>query len=136
MQILIHIVGQASIHQEDTIVLLGIIDAVCLFLYLLAIVLFILDIIGTVLWARGSSFAYNERFMQVTNSGFARETMNFPRQKIQFGTVIENPLQRMAKTATIQARTAAGIGGTSITLIDVTHDAAYRWLAWVEPRHR
>lgn len=101
--------------------------------YALALVLFVIDIIGAVLWARGSSFAYNERFMQVTNGGFSRQTVNFPRQKIQFGFTKTNPLQRLARTATICARTAAGVGGTNIALIDVTEADADQWLRWVEP---
>lgn len=113
--------------------LLTITNIVCGLLYALAIVIFILDIVGAVLWARGSSFAYNRRFMQVTNAGLSRETVNFPRQKIQYGTVRTNPLQRAAKTATIRARTAAGMGGTTIVLIDVTEEAASAWLDWVRP---
>ncbi len=103
-------------------------------LYLLCLVLTVLRIIGAVLWARGSGFAYNQQFMQVSNSGFARETVSFPRQKIQFGYTKTNPLQRHAHTATIYARTAAGIGGTSVRLIDTNEEDAEAWLSWLEPR--
>lgn len=99
----------------------------------LAIILFIIDIIGAVLWARESSFAYNRRFMQVSNGGFSRETVSFPRQKIQFGCARSNPLQRRAGTDTLMATTAAGSGGTTTTLIDVTHEDALAWLDWVKP---
>lgn len=105
-----------------------------LFGYALAVVLLILDAVGAVLWFRGSGFAYNERFMQVSNGGFARETISFPRKKIQFGYTKTNPFQRNAGTATINARTAAGVGGTTIRLIDAKEDDARAWLAWMEPR--
>lgn len=104
-----------------------------LFGYALAVVLLVLDAVGAVLWFRGSGFAYNERFMQVSNGGFARETISFPRKKIQFGYTKTNPFQRNAGTATVSARTAAGIGGTTIRLIDVREDDARAWLAWLKP---
>lgn len=69
--------------------------------YALAAVLFIVDIVNAVLWARESSFAYNHRFMQVSNGGLSRETVSFPRQKIQFGCTKSNPLQRRAGTDTL-----------------------------------
>ena len=86
----------------------------------------VLDAVGAVLWFRGSGFAYNERFMQVSNGGFARETISFPRKKIQFGYTKTNPFQRRARTATVNARTAAGVGGTTIRLIDVCEEDARR----------
>ena len=70
--------------------------------YALCLVLFVLDLVGAVLWFRGSGFAYNEHFMQVSNGGFAR--------------------------------TAAGIGGTTIRLIDVCEEDARSWLDWLKPR--
>lgn len=104
-----------------------------LFGYALAVVLLVLDAVGAVLWFRGSGFAYNERFMQVSNGGFARETISFPRKKIQYGYTKTNPFQRNAGTATINARTAAGVGGTTIRLIDAREDDARAWLAWMKP---
>ena len=102
--------------------------------YALCLVLFVLDLVGAVLWFRGSGFAYNEHFMQVSNGGFARETVSFPRKKIQFGYTKTNPFQRRARTATVSARTAAGIGGTTIRLIDVCEEDARSWLDWLKPR--
>ena len=96
--------------------------------------LFVLDLVGAVLWFRGSGFAYNEHFMQVSNGGFARETVSFPRKKIQFGYTKTNPFQRRARTATVSARTAAGVGGTTIRLIDVCEEDARSWLDWLKPR--
>ena len=102
--------------------------------YALCLVLFVLDLVGAVLWFRGSGFAYNEHFMQVSNGGFARETLSFPRKKIQIGYTKTNPFQRRARTATVSARTAAGIGGTTIRLIDVCEEDARSWLDWLKPR--
>lgn len=102
--------------------------------YALCLVLFVLDLVGAVLWFRGSGFAYNEHFMQVSNRGFARETVSFPRKKIQFGYTKTNPFQRRARTATVSARTAAGVGGTTIRLIDVCEEDARSWLDWLKPR--
>ena len=102
--------------------------------YALCLVLFVLDLVGAVLWFRGSGFAYNEHFMQVSNGGFARETVSFPRKKIQFGYTQTNPFQRRARTATVSARTAAGVGGTTIRLIDVCEEDARSWLDWLKPR--
>lgn len=91
------------------------------------------NVVDAVMWARGSGFACNRRFMQVGNAGLSRETVGFPRKKIQFGCVRENPLQRRAGVATLQARTAAGVSGTTVQLIDVRAADAARWLDWVEP---
>lgn len=102
--------------------------------YALCLVLFVLDLVGAVLWFRGSGFAYNEHFMQVSNGGFARETVSFPRKKIQFGYTKTNQFQRRARTATVSARTAAGVGGTTIRLIDVCEEDARSWLDWLKPR--
>ena len=118
----------------DYAMMLGFIDLVAPALYALAVLLFMLDAIGTVLWFRGSSFGINDRFMEVTNSGFSVATVGFPRQKIQFGYTKANPFQRMARTASIHARTAAGVGGTTVRLIDATEPDATAWLDWVKPR--
>ncbi len=102
-------------------------------LYLLAAVIFVIDIVGTVFWSRESGFAYNRRFMTVHNGGLSTASVSFPRNKIQFGFTRTNPLQRVAGTATILAVTAAGIGGTTTQLIDVEEQAATDWLKWLEP---
>lgn len=99
----------------------------------LAAILAIIDLVGAILWARESSFAYNHRFMQVSNGGLSRTTISFPRQKIQFGCARSNPLQRRAGTRTLLATTAAGQGGTTTSLIDVTVEDAAAWLDWLKP---
>lgn len=108
-------------------------DFVAAILYALAVALLALDAVGAVLWQRSSGFAVNRRFMAVTNGGLGTETVTFPRQKIQFGFTKANPLQRRARTATLNARTAAGVGGTTVRLVDVTAEAAEGWLDWLRP---
>ena len=119
---------------SDGATMLFYVNTGALFGYALSVVLLILDFVGAVLWFRGSGFAYNRRFMQVSNGGFARETISFPRRKIQFGYTKTNPFQRNAKTATISARTAAGVGGTTVRLIDARADDAQEWLEWLKPQ--
>lgn len=102
--------------------------------YALSIVLLAFDAAAAVLWFRASGFAYNEHFMQVSNGGLSRETISFPRKKIQFGYTKTNPFQRHAGTVTVNARTAAGVIGTTIRLIDVCEKDAMAWLDWLKPR--
>lgn len=130
-QIIANMVANPAVPDEAT--MLFFVNNGSMFGYALAVVLLVLDAVGAVLWFRGSGFAYNERFMQVSNGGFARETISFPRKKIQFGYTKTNPFQRNAGTATVNARTAAGIGGTTIRLIDAREDDARAWLAWLKP---
>ncbi len=113
--------------------LLGMLNTWAFVGYALCVVLLILNLISAVLWYRGSGFAYNRRFMQISNGGLSRETISFPRKKIQFGFTKTNPFQRRARTATIHARTAAGVGGTTIKLIDAREEDAAAWLEWLRP---
>lgn len=102
--------------------------------YVFAVVLLAIDVVGAVLWYRESSFAFNRGFMQVTTGGLARETTSFPRGKIQFGHTRENPFQRRAGTKTVLVRTAAGVGGSTVQLVDVASSDASAWLDWLKPR--
>lgn len=102
--------------------------------YVACLLVEVLSAVSAVLWARGSSFAFNERFMQVSNGGLSRETTSFPRGKIQFGYTRANPFQRRAKTTTVVVRTAAGVGGTSVRLVDAREEDAAAWLAWLKPK--
>ncbi len=119
--------------DSDELFLLAMGSAVATGLFVLAAILFVIDIVGAVLWARESSFAFNRRFMQVSNGGLSRTTISFPRQKIQFGCARSNPLQRRAGTRTLLATTAAGQGGTTTTLVDVPVEDAAAWLDWLKP---
>ncbi len=119
--------------ESDDLFLLSMGSVAAMGLFALAAILFVIDIIGAVLWARESSFAFNRRFMQVSNGGLSRTTVSFPRQKIQFGCARSNPLQRRAGTRTLLATTAAGQGGTTTTLVDVPVEDAAAWLDWLKP---
>lgn len=136
LQALFHwLVGvDADMTSGDDALLLGWVDMIAIALYVVAAALFVLDAINAVLWFRESSFGVNERFMTVTNGGFTIAAVTFPRNKIQFGYTKTNPFQRMAHTASIHARTAAGVGGTTVRLIDAREPDATTWLTWVKPR--
>lgn len=124
--------GMLPLDAEDAAIL-GVGSVIAMGLGVLAVILFVIDLVGAILWARESSFAYNRRFMQVSNGGLSRTTVSFPRQKIQFGCARSNPLQRRAGTRTLLATTAAGQGGTTTSLIDVTVEDADAWLDWLKP---
>lgn len=93
-----------------------------------------LNVVGAVLWFRESGMGYNRTFMSMTNGGLSQRTAVFPRKKIQFGGTATNPFQRAAHVATVNARTAAGIGGTTEQLWDVSEHDADRWMEWLRPR--
>lgn len=120
--------------DPELVASLGFINAAALVGYAFAVVLLVVDVIGAVLWYRESSFAFNRGFMQITRGGLARESTSFPRSKIQFGYTRVNPFQHRAGTRTICVRTAAGIGGSTIRLIDASEPDALAWLAWLRPR--
>lgn len=109
-------------------------DAVATVLYVLAFLILVADAAAAVLWFRDSRFALDRGMVSLTNGGLSKNTVSIPRTKVQFATAKANPLQRRARTATVVATTAAGIGGTSTSLIDVSADMADAWLAWAEPR--
>ncbi|MBQ3106214.1 MAG: PH domain-containing protein, partial [Eggerthellaceae bacterium] len=113
---------------------LPVVNMVAVGLYALAAVLLALDVVGALLWHRDSGFAFNRKFMQISNGGFSRETVSFPRQKIQFGYTSTNPFQRRAHTASLHVRTAAGVGGTTVRLVDADREDAIAWLEWLKPR--
>ena len=78
-------------HYSEQAGVAGTVNLIATACYVLALVLLVFDAAGAVLWYRGSGFAYNERFMQVSNGGLSRETVSFPRRKIQFGYTKTNP---------------------------------------------
>lgn len=108
-------------------------DVISRVLYVIALLLLILDIVGAVLWQRGSGFGYSRAYVTITNSGFSTNRTITPRAKIQLATLQTNPLQRNKKLTTIIALTAAGVGSSALKLIDVEQDAAKRWFAWCHP---
>ena len=126
--------GELGLSFDASLVVFAYMVRIAIAGYAFCAVLFLLDVVRAVLWYRRSGFAYNDRFMRVLNGGFSCDSVSFPRRKIQFGCVRTNPLQRRAGTATVLARTAAGIGGTTTKLVDVRADDADAWLSWLEPR--
>ncbi|MDR2721619.1 MAG: PH domain-containing protein [Coriobacteriaceae bacterium] len=104
-------------------------------LYVTCAFIIVMEAINAVLWYRSSCFAFNRNFMQISNGGFSRESVSFPRKKIQYGYGRTTPFQRAAKVATINARTAAGVGGTTISLMDAYEEDVRTWLNWLIPRH-
>lgn len=121
------------LNGSDVANILFFVNTGAIVLYVLCVLLAVLNVVSAVLWYRGSGFAYNQRFMQISNGGFSRESVSFPRKKIQYGFTKTNPFQRGSQVATINARTAAGIGGTTLRLMDVTEQDANAWLDWVKP---
>lgn len=108
-------------------------DIVSRVLYVIALLLFILDIVGAVLWQRGSGFGYDRTYITITNSGFSTNRTIIPRVKVQLATLQTNPLQRHRQLTTIIALTAAGVGSSTLKLIDVEQDAAKAWFDWCHP---
>lgn len=100
----------------------------------LCIIAMALNVVDAVLWYKASAMGYDRSFMSVTNSGLSKRTAVFPRKKIQFGFVKTNPFQRAAHVAIVNARTAAGVGGTTEQLWDVAEEGVDRWMEWVRPR--
>ncbi|MBQ9068438.1 MAG: PH domain-containing protein [Eggerthellaceae bacterium] len=113
---------------------LGTVNLLCVVLYGVAAVSTVLIAVGTVWWKRGSGFAMNARYLAVCNDGLTTETSYFPRQKVQDVFTRTNPFQRMARTTTINALTAAGVGGSYTTLWDVTEEDGEAWLEWLKPK--
>ena len=72
--------------------------------------------------------------MRLVNSGFSKTEYCIPRQKIQCFKLRTNPFQRRSKVATLMVRTAAGVGGTTVRLLDVAQSDGSAWLAWGEPK--
>lgn len=108
-------------------------DIISRVLYVIALLLLILDIVGALLWHRGSGFGYDRRYITITNSGFSTNRTITPRMKVQLATLQTNPLQRHRHLTTIIAFTAAGVGSSTLKLIDVEQDAAKAWFDWCHP---
>lgn len=108
-------------------------DVISRVLYVIALLLLILDIVGALLWHRGSGFGYDQRYITITNSGFSTNRTITPRVKVQLATLQTNPLQRHRQLTTIIAFTAAGVGSSTLKLIDVEQDAAKAWFDWCHP---
>lgn len=102
--------------------------------YTLFALIVVLNAVDAVLWYRSSGLGYDRSFMSITNGGLSSKTVVFPRRKIQFASIKTNPFQRMAHVAIVCARTAAGVGGTTERLWDVSEADADAWMEWARPR--
>lgn len=101
--------------------------------YSLGVVAIAVGAKGALLWHKNSGFAFTKSHMLVQNGGWSQEQVIVPRAKIQNAALRTNPFQRNAKVASLKVRTAAGIGGTTITLLDAAERDALSWLDWARP---
>lgn len=108
-------------------------DVISRVLYVLALLIFIVEIIDAVLWQRSSGFGYDQRYVTIANGGFSTDRTITPRTKVQLATLQTNPLQRGKHLTTIIALTAAGVGSSTLKLIDVEEEQAAEWFAWCHP---
>ncbi|MGN0261998.1 MAG: PH domain-containing protein [Eggerthellaceae bacterium] len=123
-----------DVSSEYAAMILRIVNYCCAALYVFAIVAAVLEAVGCVLWFHESGFSFNERYMRLVNGGFSKTEYCIPRQKIQYLKLRTNPFQRRSKVATLMVRTAAGVGGTTVRLLDVAQSDGSDWLAWGEPK--
>jgi uncharacterized membrane protein YdbT with pleckstrin-like domain len=72
----------------------------------------------------------------IRQGGYSQTTTVVPRRKIQWGATQQNPLQRLAGLATVSVTTAAGVGGTRLSLRDLELADADACLAWIRPHTR
>lgn len=114
----------------------GVLFVVLVSLLVVALVIFVFEVIGALLWYRHAAFGYDAAAVTVVNGGYSVDTTTIPRVKIQRAFVRTNPLQRRVGTATLNAVSAAGVGGTRVRLIDVDAADAKAWLDWMLPRNR
>ena len=102
--------------------------------YAIFVLAFVVNVVNAILWHKRSGLGYDRGFMSMTNGGLAVTTTYTPRKKIQFAYLRTNPFQRMAHVASVNVRTAAGVGGTTETLWDLPEEDADAWMEWVRPR--
>ncbi|ACV21099.1 Bacterial membrane flanked domain [Slackia heliotrinireducens] len=114
----------------------GFLSGALVVLLAVCVLIMVIGAVGGLLWFRGSALGYNRDYMTMVVSGYTRRIIVTPRKKIQFATLLANPFQRRAKVASVCARTAAGIDGTTETLWDMALDQAEAWQEWVRPRKR
>lgn len=98
------------------------------------VAIMILGFVNGIVWYKSSSFDYTDAFIQITKGGFHRSFVSIPRKRVQWIYTSRNPFQRRVDTATLNIRTAAGSGGTTTRLIDLTASDADMCLAWIKPK--
>lgn len=95
-----------------------------------------LGLINAILWYSSSSFDCTEAFIQVRKGGLHRFFVSIPKRRVQWIYTSINPFQKRTGTATLNVRSAAGSGGTTTRLIDLTSDDADACLKWIQPKGR
>lgn len=121
---------------SEALGLLAVLRSLMMAYYVVFVLAFIYNVVNAVLWHRDSGLGYDRDFMSMTNGGLSTVSTYTPRKKIQFAYLRTNPFQRMAHVASVNVRTAAGIGGTTETLWDLSEQDADAWMEWVRPRGR
>ncbi len=74
--------------------------------------------LGYMTWKTGGH-ARDTTMLVLRNGMLGTDTRIVPRNKIQYATSTANPFQRRLGLASISVRTAAGAGGTAVSLHDV-----------------
>ena len=97
---------------SDYLIFYTMADVFARVLYGVALLIFIVDIVGAILW-------HNRTIT--------------PRTKVQMASLQTNPLQRNKQLTTIIAFTAAGVGASTLKLIDAEQDDASAWFSWCHP---
>ena len=72
-------------------------------LYGVALLIFIVDIMGAILWHKGSGFGYDSTYVTIENSGISTNRTITPRTKVQMASLQTDPLQRNKQLTTIVA---------------------------------
>ena len=118
---------------SDYLIFYTMADVFARVLYGVALLLFIVDIVGAILWHKGSGFGYDSTYVTIENSGISTNRTITPRTKVQMASLQTNPLQRNKQLTTIIAFTAAGVGASTLKLIDAEQDEASAWFSWCHP---
>lgn len=103
------------------------------YLYAFALIIMVIEFIGALLWYKSAAFGVDYKYLTITSGHYTTRSVSMMRNKIQYGGIKTNPLQRRAHTVTLMARSAAGTGGTTERLIDITQVDAEKWLDWIQP---
>jgi putative membrane protein len=109
---------------------------ILLALWALIALLAVLHLVGSVLWYRHAAYTYNPGMLTIRQGSYGMVTTVVPRRKVQWAATRQNPLQRLSGVATVSATTAAGTGGTTLTLRDIAADEATAYLDWLRPNKR
>ncbi|MDR0783417.1 MAG: PH domain-containing protein [Propionibacteriaceae bacterium] len=89
--------------------------------------------VAAALWYRQAAYAYNSKMLTIRQGYFGLTTTIIGKRRIQWGGINQNPFQRRAGVASIQATTAAGVVNTTTTLRDLSHAEALAYLDWLRP---